>query len=153
MLFETLSAQIVRMRVTLAVGLFAFAVGQSAHAADTPCRQLYYFISFSMPTHLIKQYLVDADNYGGTLVLRGVTKDQDLKTFILTHLAPLLMHPPHKASIIIDPTLFLRYQVKVVPTLVCLRQHQALTLAGGVTTRWALEMFRHVSEEAQHQSS
>ena len=108
--------------------------------------QLYYFVSFSMPDSLIKQYLQEAALNKGILVLRGISPDMSLHDFLLEKLLPLLQDPENPqaayANIEINPNLFVQYNITQVPTLVySLSKNLYWKVSGPVSGAWALEQF------------
>ena len=93
------------------------AAKQGIKVNDAP--QLYYFISFSMPTRLIEAYLADATWNGGIIVLRGVDpKDKSLSKFLKNKIIPMVSYTGGHARIYIDPNKFEEYQVQGVPSIV-----------------------------------
>lgn len=111
---------------------------------------LYYFLSFSMPPQLIQSYFNDALKDGGTIVFRGVRKDQNLQQFLSQSVFPLIKDKGQRAPIELDPNKFETYQVDVVPTIVLVNDElddandervRYWKLSGSVSSHYALEQF------------
>ena len=94
-------------------------------------RQLYVFISFSMPDSLIRAYALDAGYAGATLVVRGIEDDMDMRTFATKRLTGLLHPGEVGAPIQIDPRLFDTYRVDQVPTIVLATNRDEILCDGG----------------------
>jgi conjugal transfer pilus assembly protein TrbC len=131
-----------------------------AHSKNMKNGQLYYFISFSLPDSLIKQYLQEAALNKGILVLRGISPNTNVHDFLLEKLLPLLQDPENPkaayANIEINPNLFVRYNITQVPTLVYSLEPNSPSsvlnyqvapknlywkVAGPVSGIWAIEQF------------
>jgi len=107
-------------------------------------QKFYIFISFSMPTSLIRAYMDEASDLHAILVLRGVSKQMRLQQFIVNKILPLLKDKKTSSELIINPILFERFNVNIVPTFVYEMREK---LSGAVTARWALEQFKTYSNE------
>ena len=79
---------------------------------------LYYFVSWSMPLNMLRQYALEAMWDGGTLEFRGVPPGMTVGHFILHDLETLIYGKGSSADISIDPRMFDTYQVTSVPTIV-----------------------------------
>lgn len=84
----------------------------------SPDHRLYYFLSFSMPESLLRAYLIDATWTGGQVVFYGSIKDMEFTDFLRTKMQPLLNYEGGHPDVMIDPNLFEKYEVTVVPTVV-----------------------------------
>lgn len=149
-----------RVRVfCLILGFFLCFLSSSIYAQNKN-GQLYYFISFSLPDSLIKQYLHEAALNKGILVLRGISPGMSLHNFLLEKLLPLLKNPENPqaryANIEINPNLFIQYNITQVPTLVyslvsysgegerlkgTAPENLYWKVAGSVSGAWAMEQF------------
>ena len=108
----------------------------SAVNSNTMSNQIpMVFISFSMPESLIKEYIFEAQKYGGILVLRGLVEGSLKKTVLklkeIEGSTQTKLAKPN-LSIIIHPKLFDVYGINQVPALVlsdggqeCIVQSQA----------------------------
>ncbi len=76
---------------------------------------LLYFASFAMPEASLNRTIDQAARSGAALVVRGLVKGGDFKATI-ERMDKLLNRRP--VSILIDPTLFSRFDVQQVPTIV-----------------------------------
>ena len=99
----------------------------------------YIFISSSLPEHLLKQMVLEAKKYNGILVMRGLINNSVRET--VKYLQQFVMDEGD--GIIIDPTLFQKYQIKLVPSFVLSRADtlQYDVLKGVVTPHYALLQF------------
>lgn len=79
---------------------------------------LYYFVSFSMPTAMLRAYVLQAIWDGGTLVFKGIDPSMTLRQFIVDKVMKLVQFKGQSAAIALDPRLFDMYKVTVVPTIV-----------------------------------
>ena len=100
---------------------------------------LYIFISFSMPKETIKALAHEAEKQKGVLVIRGLVENSFVKTVKAIQ--------EIGAGVVLDPTLFKEYNIKVVPTFV--RKHKSAfqKIAGNVSLAYALEMFTREKAE------
>lgn len=107
---------------------------------------LLIFISFSMPNNLIKEYIQQAKDTGGVLVLRGMIDKSISKTAIKLN----DINNKQGVNAIIDPNLFKLYNIKRVPAFVvagyenypCVACKQTPIydkITGSVTLEYALE--------------
>lgn len=81
---------------------------------------VYYFVSTSMPTALLKAYARDAVWDGGMLVFRGIVPGHGIGWF-LRHVMLKLKHVTVDGStptVTIDPNLYDAYGVQLVPAIV-----------------------------------
>ncbi len=97
--------------------LAGLPITPAAHPQALPPAML--FVSFSLPGRLLKQYLVEAHQYGIPLVLRGLYHNQfpatARKIFNLTK-------QTQTGGMSINPHAFLRFHITAVPTLVVLQR-------------------------------
>ena len=114
-----------------AVAVGTVAVGTvTAEAAEKP--NFYVFVTLAMPH--FKALVQDAKKYDATLVIRGLKDDSFIKT--AKYLQEILKEDSE--GILIDPTLFRKYQVKKVPTFVIAIDDAYDKLSGNVTIQYAL---------------
>lgn len=119
----------------------------------------YMFVSLGLSDNTLKQILEYAKLYNGVIVLRGIEDNSFVKTS--DHIQKIAKEDS-QAAIIIDPTLFKKYQVFQVPTYVLAKSSKCpvgmncgLTydrITGNITPRFALEKFLEkgdLSNEAQ----
>jgi len=98
----------------------------------------YLFISFSMPEILIETYFREADKNDVVLVLKGINKEERLKTFLTKYILPMVKKYPN-AIVEIDPERFRKYAIQVVPTFVIEKNGKYKKLSGAVSFSWAME--------------
>jgi type-F conjugative transfer system pilin assembly protein TrbC len=108
---------------------------------------VYYFVSTSMPTALLKAYARDAIWDGGMLVFRGIVPGHGIGWF-LRHVMLKLKHVTVDGStptVTIDPNLYDAYGVRLVPAIVysamqpwetCAQTIPATLVTGGKTVRY-----------------
>lgn len=129
--------------------------------------EFYIFISFSLPRKTLLNLLKDARKYGATLVLRGLKDGSFKKT--MAELMELYKH--EKGRVILDPTLFKRFNVTSVPTFLLAPRafdlggskplehkqrgsekinQEFLVLRGNVSPRFALTEFRKHTSFEEH---
>lgn len=93
---------------------------------------LLVFVSFSMPVETLKSLAKQVNQIGGKIVLRGLVNGSFKQT--AEKIKDL------QKEVIIDPTLFDEYQVKVVPTFVLRNaKEEHDQLSGNVSLEYALE--------------
>lgn len=119
---------------------------EGKHRMPKAYDQLYYFVSFSMPEHLMKDYLQEAGLNNGVLILKGILPHQNLHDFLMQTLWPLLQDPENAQAVYanfeINPDLFEQYGVTKVPTLVYVKDKKHYwKVSGPVTAAWAMEAF------------
>ena len=106
---------------------------------------LYVFVSFSMKDQNIKELLEEAKRFDAILVLRGLKDDSFQQTVM--HLSQFMQYEGE--GMIIDPTLFKRYDIQQVPTFVLSKNCEDCSvkdydiLRGNVSIQFALEQFYH----------
>lgn len=103
--------------------------------------QIYIFISFSMGDNMLKNYFIEANKLQNkmniTFVLRGFFQN----SFQLTiKKIGALLEDIGPVSIIVDPTLFLKYDVKQVPVIVQ-NGKRFKKISGAVSIQYSLEKF------------
>ena len=98
-------------------------------------QELYIFVSLSMPKTSLLGYLQEAREVGGTLVLRGLKENSYRKT------AQMLQAIIKQVGlgVIIEPSLFKKYDVTLVPTVVMAEQNRFDKIAGNISLKYALE--------------
>jgi type-F conjugative transfer system pilin assembly protein TrbC len=119
----------------------------------------YMFASLSLSDNLLKQMFEYAKLYNGTIVLRGIEDNSFIKTS--QHIQRIATDGD-AAAIIIDPTLFKKFQVIQVPTYVLAKNRECPIgtsckpsydkIIGNITPKYALEKFVEkgdLSQEAQ----
>lgn len=119
----------------------------------------YMFVSLGLSDNTLKQILEYAKLYNGVIVLRGIEDNSFVKTS--DHIQKIAKEDSQTA-IIIDPTLFKKYQVSQVPTYVLAKSSKCPVgmncglnydrITGNITPRFALEKFSEkgdLSNEAQ----
>jgi len=132
--------------------------------------QILVFVSSSMPVKTIRNYLEQTQKIGAAIVMRGLINDSMVDT--RQYLAKALdkYRPDHttaeqKPTILIDPTLFSRYDIQQVPTTL-VTESQIRTckdddcpipvyhkVSGDVSLVWALGLIsRQIDSEALKQS-
>jgi type-F conjugative transfer system pilin assembly protein TrbC len=94
---------------------------------------VYIFVSFSMPKETIKILAHEAEKQKGILVIRGLVDNSFVKT------AKAIQEIG--AGVVLDPTLFKEYDIKVVPTFVQKHKNAYQRIAGNVSLSYALEVF------------
>lgn len=77
----------------------------------------WIFVSFGMPTNELKAAAEEAAATQSILVFRGVEKDQNTGA-ITKKLLPIVKNMKPVPAAVIDPTLFTRFNVVVVPTMI-----------------------------------
>jgi type-F conjugative transfer system pilin assembly protein TrbC len=110
------------------------------------------FVSFSMPHRTLKNYLESASRSGASLVLRGLVEDDLLATQqAIRNLMGEGALNREGAGFLIDPTLFTRFGIEQVPTILVTETPVEpcnelecptpahVKLAGDVSLAWALE--------------
>lgn len=138
---------------------------------------IFIFISFSMSDEMIKAYVREAIWTGAIVVVRGISNDDTLKTFIFKKLKPLVGKKGGTATIQIDPRLYDVFKIDAVPTIVItkkgsmdlcqtvnekitinkqvypfpkcmpLNESEYLKISGAVSLSWALEQFIEAGSE------
>lgn len=77
----------------------------------------WIFVSFGMPMNELKAAAEEAAASKSILVFRGVEKDQNTGA-ITKKLLPIVKEIKPVPGVVIDPTLFTRFDVKAVPTMI-----------------------------------
>ncbi len=77
----------------------------------------WIFVSFGMPMHEIKAAAEEASATKSILVFRGVEKDQNTGA-VTKKLLPIVKNMKPVPGVVIDPTLFSRFNVTAVPTMI-----------------------------------
>jgi len=92
----------------------------------------YVFVTLSMPN--LKALVADAKRYNAALVIQGLKDNSFMKT--ANHLKEILKE--ESEGILIDPTLFRKYNVKKAPTFVIATDDAYDKLSGNVSIQYAL---------------
>ena len=93
------------------------AVEEGKRSLAQPVQGRWIFVSFGMPMHEMKAAAEEAAATKSVLVFRGVEKDQN--TGVITKkLYPIVKDMKPVPGAVIDPTLFTRFNVNAVPTMV-----------------------------------
>ncbi|MEI7412155.1 type-F conjugative transfer system pilin assembly protein TrbC [Pectobacterium aroidearum] len=95
-----------------------------------------YFVSFSIPEEGLRRMLGETHRYGIPAILRGM-QDNDLKKTANTVLT--LVRDGAPDGVQIDPTLFAKYAVRSVPSLVVFCEQGYDIIRGNLRLRQALE--------------
>lgn len=99
---------------------------------------LYIFVSFSMPKEALKSLAVEAKKYKAAFVIRGIIENSFLKTAnFVKELGE---------GVVLDPLLFRKYNVGVVPTFIEAHQAGYKKISGNFTLTYALEKFKEDGE-------
>lgn len=107
-----------------------------AQAKTLPAGTVYIFASFSLPEATLRALLDEAMERHVILVLRGVPEGGNFLG-VIRRLRALMSDPQHPPNVIINPVLFQRFQVSVVPTLALVRADQTeLAVRGPVRVDW-----------------
>lgn len=109
---------------------------QQASQKDKPQQGAVYFISFSIPEVGLKRMLGEARRYGIPATLRGM-RDNDLKATAEAVLS--LVKDGVTDGVQIDPTLFTKYDIRSVPTLVVYCRQGYDVIRGNLRVKQALE--------------
>jgi conjugal transfer pilus assembly protein TrbC len=124
--------------VALLLFLDSVFVDTNASGINKPNNEIYVFISFSMPDNLIRDYIIEARNYDGTvLVLRGFYKNSFRET---THKINKL-GDNKQVGVIVDPTLYQKYNIQQVPSIVRVKGNSFDKIDGSISIKYALEKF------------
>ena len=102
---------------------------------------VYYFVSTSMPTPLLKAYARDAVWDGGALVFRGITPGHDLGWFLRNIMLRLrnTLVDGSTPTVTIDPNLFDIYGIDVAPTIVYTTQGPWTSCARTIAARFVTD--------------
>jgi type-F conjugative transfer system pilin assembly protein TrbC len=95
------------------------------------------FASFAIPAPTLRALLEEASAADAVLILRGVPRGSNIQKAI-ARLRTFLPASDRTPNVVIDPTLFLRYDVTRVPTLILVREGEArpVVAVGAVTVQW-----------------
>ncbi|EBU8924257.1 type-F conjugative transfer system pilin assembly protein TrbC [Salmonella enterica subsp. enterica serovar Brandenburg] len=104
--------------------------------ADKPEQGAVYFISFSIPEEGLKRMLGETRRYSIPATLRGM-RDNDLKATADAVLS--LVKDGATDGVQIDPTLFTKYDIRSVPTLVVYCPQGYDVIRGNLRVKQALE--------------
>lgn len=108
----------------------------------------YMFATFSLGDNVLKQMFDYAKTYNGIIVLRGIKDNSFIKTS--EHIQRIASEGD-SAAIIIDPTLFKKFQITNVPSYVLSKDKECPVgitckpsydkITGNITPKYALEKF------------
>jgi type-F conjugative transfer system pilin assembly protein TrbC len=116
-------------------GIPCLKKGKQPENKDT---DLYIFISFSLCKETLKALALEAQKHQGILVIRGLIGNSFVKT------AKFLQEID--VGVVLDPTLFKEYDVKVVPTFVQKHKNVYQRIGGNISLAYALEKFKGENE-------
>lgn len=110
-------------------------------------KQVYVFISFSMPDNLIKNYILEAQNLKNKknidiiFVLRGFYKNSFAET--TKKMTAFTKDEANKLFLaVVDPTLFQKYDIQQVPIIVKKYEDETYDkISGSVSINYALQTF------------
>ncbi len=91
---------------------------------DRYATRVLVFVSSSLPDTVIQNYLRQTQRIGGAVVFRGLVNNtmQDMRDYLARQIAALnessSTEPPVEPSILIDPTLFRRFDIDQAPVTV-----------------------------------
>jgi len=98
--------------------------------------QILVFVSFSMPESSLKSLFKEAKDYNAVLIMRGLHEDSFVKT--TQKLQGLGI------TVDINPELFEKHHIKVVPTFISVRSDYPICrLKGNVTLEFASQKFKN----------
>ncbi len=97
------------------------------------------FVSFSMPKETLKALAFEAQKHKAVLVIRGLIDNSFLKT--ATFVKEL------GEGIILDPLLFRKYNIVMVPTFIEEQQAGYKKISGNITLAYALSKFKEEDTE------
>lgn len=103
----------------------------NSQTQKTDVQGRWIFVSMGMPTHELKAAAEEASITKSILVFRGVEPDGDTGTITKRLYAIVKDIKPFPPSVI-DPTLFTRFNVKVVPTMIETNQTGETRIARGL---------------------
>jgi len=120
-------AQEIRKRQ--AAGLPPNAMPVSAPAAIKNREGIFYFVSWSIPEAVLKEYMREAFRLGATVVFRGLLENNMRMTVDRTKAIAVELgkEAPHTT---IDPIIFRQLGVTTVPTLAVVNGQSALLVSG-----------------------
>ena len=116
-----------KLRRLFLSGLCFYLIAGAASA------QIYIFVSFSQNDSSLQAYFKEAQKVGATLVMRGLLEDSFMATKNKTDAL--------KISFDIDPTLFEKYGVTCVPTIIKDEGDRIQKIVGHIPLQSALEAF------------
>ena len=121
------------------VANFDSAMKELPNQSDNPAQSDFYiFISSSMPDAMIKQLLIEAKRYNGILVLQGLIQNSMKHT--VSYLSRFVQNDGD--GIVIDPTLFKQFDIKIVPSFVLSDGKAHDIIKGVMTPYYALSEFQ-----------
>jgi len=122
---------------------------QNLLPADTKTKAMstaMLFVSFSMPDNSLRAWITQATQLQIPILIRGLYQDSLLKT--QQKVATLL--PDEQGGVAIDPTLFKKFSIEQVPTLVLIKaETQFDKVAGNVGLSTLLEVLTEDGEFSQ----
>ena len=110
--------------------------------------EFYIFATLGLNQKLLKDLITSARNYKGAVVLRGLKEDSFIKTF--EYLKQIL--GKENEGVLIDPTLFRKFEIRSVPAYVLSDGKDYDSIRGNVTAKFALSQIAdkgQLKEEAK----
>ena len=137
---------------------------------DRYATRVLVFVSSSLPDKVIQNYLRQTQRIGGAVVFRGLVNNtmQDMRDYLARQIAALnetsIDGPAIEPSILIDPTLFRRFNIDQAPVTIatqadikpCITDRTEngcptppyYAVRGDVSLAWALELIARQSDTA-----
>ncbi|MBF0609502.1 MAG: hypothetical protein G8345_00715 [Magnetococcales bacterium] len=108
-------------------------------AVAAPVSDRWLFVSLSMPDGEIKSALADAATHSATVVFRGVAPGDSLVS-LYRRIASLAHGLEPVPEVVIDPVLFEKHGIDVVPALVVMEDHRPIKSVRGLASfAWLLD--------------
>jgi conjugal transfer pilus assembly protein TrbC len=117
---------------------------RSLSAKNSSNAALLIFISSSMSKNNIAELIESAKYYNATLVMKGFIEGSFKKT--TEFLTQFFQEGESDIGVIIDPTLFAEFEVKMVPTFVLAKDISFDKIAGNQPLKSVLEIFKDQGE-------
>lgn len=100
---------------------------------------ILFFISFSLPDKLLKQYQLEASRLGIPLVLRGLYHHSFTDTAKKLY---MILRQHNQGGIIINPILFASYHINKVPALVVRKENHFDVIYGNLSIMGLLNIIK-----------
>ena len=104
-----------------------------------PLSQVFLFVTLSMPTLALRQYMREGMPYHIPMIIRGLVNNNYQKTAARIF---KIMHPKNKlpidSGVAIDPVLFKKFNVEVAPALVVAKGNHYGVIYGNIPIKKAL---------------
>ena len=117
-----------------------------------PSESIFIFVSFSMPEASLKQWLAQAHRRGANVVIRGLINN----SFKETLSAMIRLVSDNTGGLLLDPTLFQKFDIKQVPAVMISQQNTCTdeknclprydVIYGDVTLDYALQKLHDQGE-------